>query len=103
LFRGWEEETIQPDFSLLDYRGGKGVALHVGQDGVHQGLESLGALLKQPEEKLVAGDHWGLRQMAPTSLELWRQARVATLEERAASPVVRCIELPARLLVVELR
>jgi hypothetical protein len=24
---------------------------------VHQGLEPLGALLKQPEEKLVAGDH----------------------------------------------
>jgi hypothetical protein len=24
---------------------------------VHQGLEPLGAFLKQPEEKLVAGDH----------------------------------------------
>jgi hypothetical protein len=68
LRRGWQEQTIEPHFPLLDHRRGKRVALHVGQNGGHQGEQALGALLEQPEEKFVAGDHRGLRELIPSSL-----------------------------------
>jgi hypothetical protein len=37
---------------LFDYRCTEGVAVHVGQNGGHQGQKALGALLEQPEKSL---------------------------------------------------
>ena len=38
LFDWWEEQPIRPHLSLFDHRRGEGIALHVWQQGGHQGL-----------------------------------------------------------------
>jgi hypothetical protein len=58
LFNRREEQAIRTHLSLFDHRRGEGITLHVWQQRSHQGLESLCAVLKQPEEELVTGDHW---------------------------------------------
>ena len=62
LLGGRQEEAIESHFPLFDHRGCEGVALHLRQQGGHQGLEPLGAVLEEPEEELVAGDHRGLER-----------------------------------------
>jgi hypothetical protein len=58
----------RPYLPLFDHRRSKGVAFHVSQQGGDQGQKALSALLEQPEEELVAGDHLGLRELIPSSL-----------------------------------
>jgi hypothetical protein len=68
LFGRGEKEAIDAYLPLFYHRRSKGVALHVSQQAGDQGQKALGALLEQPEEELVAGDHLGLQELIPSSL-----------------------------------
>jgi hypothetical protein len=58
---------LATDPILFDRRGGECIAVHISHQALNQRSESIGADLKQPEEELVAGDHWGLGCLIPLS------------------------------------
>ena len=63
-----EEIRFGGHLGFHDHRRSKGVALHVSKQAGDQGQKALNALLEQPEEELVAGDHLGLQELIPSSL-----------------------------------